>query len=1098
MRLLLLSAFFILSVNLKAQEKLVLVDLDSINAKVSQLSAENDYEGILTELDKINVNDTAYVASLIRKSYYLMALERYDDAIDSLDKGLNLSESDIRSSLYQNKGVSYFKQKNYEEAINALDEGLVHYPLNQSLLYNKAVVLEGQGKIKEAVELLEQVITISPFYSSAYIKLGSIYYNQERPAQALMAFNMALMLDPEDADAFSRLQAVNNMFRNPNESKRTPGLVLSEDDKAFEELDLIISNRLALNENYVVDTDLNYPLIKQNHALLSQISTIKGKGGFWDRKFIPFYKWIHTTGNFEKWSYTVSFSIENEDYKKVIEKNIPEIKEFIKSSYSQWMTILSEDNSSPFGDELVNFNYEGNPAYTGGIGQTNEAGKAAGPWQYFNSSGRLTTKGNYDLQEERVGEWQWYNEQFEIKEINNYEAGKMQNTATTYHPNGQLNIKVNYKDGELNGEYLRYNEKGALKEKKYFDNGQLSGTYYSYFDVGEELPEFKIEYREGKVQDTAREYQSTQHIYALMPFKNGLKQGRETHYFLNDSLAAEYNYVEGKLQGPYTIYYNNGSVSESGTYANDEFVGPYKSWYLDGTLQVDANYEEGKLNGSYTYFDTDGKKYYNYTYKNGDVIDYRYYAKDGSIIKEGKRRGGEFYYTGYTPLGIKESEGLYDVEGGKKGEWKFYHPTGYLTSEGNFKDNLTQGLYTGFYPDGTKEWEGNYVDDLLSGYYVTYHRNGKIRSQGGYKDGVEQGEWHTYYLDGSLRAINFYHKGQLHGKQKEYTVDQNLALISEFERGDLKSNQFYNRNGQVVQELKFKPAPDTTLITKHYNAEKYYEVSYKNGVKHGPATTYYFDGSVNNKGAFLNGVMHGTWEYFNEDGSPQMVLNYTLGELHGAFTRFHENGQIDDEYFYHYDEPEGILKSYYKDGTVYTITHHSSGKEHGRKEFYSPLGKLQMVRFYDYGRLIGYSYLDNEGKELPMIAIENQTAEIKTYYDNGKLARLMTYTNGLLEGQYKVYAYSGQILEEFNSHNDEYEGVKTSYYLNGQVKERAAYSYGELDGEYLKFYEDGTIREKNQYKNGIQIGPRELYDESGKKIKTQQFFNNEVYEQQTF
>ena len=449
MRILCLIIFLTAFCTSTAQEKLEIVDLQDINTQIATLAADNDYEGILLELDKINVNDTAYVSSLVSKSFYLMALERYSDAVDSLQKGLSLSKTDTRSSLYQNLGVSYFKQEKYDQAIETLDEGLQYYPLNHSLLYNKAIVLETQNKLVEAVKLLEKVITISPYYINAYIKLGSIYYKQEKPAQALMAYNLALILDPDGANAFSRLQGVNDMYRNANESKRTPGLELSPDDAAFEELNLILANRIALNEGYETGNELNFPLIKQNHAMLSQITAINGNGGFWDSKFLPFFKWIAETNNFDNWSYTISYSIEKEDFQKVIKKRTHEIKEFISTSFPKWTSLLAANNPSPFAKRNVNFNYDGEPLYTSAIGKINDAGNPEGLWLYFNDNGRQAIEANYDADGERTGIWKWFDENHNLKEKSSYLKGKPQDSTALYYDNGQPKVLARHLNGEL-------------------------------------------------------------------------------------------------------------------------------------------------------------------------------------------------------------------------------------------------------------------------------------------------------------------------------------------------------------------------------------------------------------------------------------------------------------------------------------------------------------------------------------------------------------------------------------------------------------------------------------------------------------------------
>ena len=84
------------------------------------------------------------------------------------------------------------------------------------------------------------------------------------------------------------------------------------------------------------------------------------------------------------------------------------------------------------------------------------------------------------------------------------------------------------------------------------------------------------------------------------------------------------------------------------------------------------------------------------------------------------------------------------------------------------------------------------------------------------------------------------------------------------------------------------------------------------------------------------------------------------------------------------------------------------------------------------------------------------------------------------------------------NHTNEYHGPKTSYYPNGNVKEKKEYLLGELHGKSIKYFEDGNIKEEANFKNDIQTGKATRYDKTGKKIKSEDYFNGKVYAQQIF
>lgn len=590
-----------------AQEKLPFIDFEEISQLATESSESGDYEKTLEIFDRINKNDSAYGSAMVSKSYYQMALKKYDEALKIIDKGLKKNYGDLNASFYVNKGVALLNQKKYTEANEAINAGIKSYPKNSLLWYNKGVSLENQGEIEKAVAAYQTAIVLNPFYKKAFLQLGNLCYKQERISQALMCFNMYLLLEPDADNAFTVLNSLDNIVKSKNVNSRDPNIMLSKDDEAFEEIDLVISNRIALNTNYKTGNEIDIALIRQNHALLQQLKDFSGNDGFWDTKFVPFYKWIQDNDYFDIFSYTIAYSIENKTFKPVIEKNVKDIPEFMELSKSKWSEIAQENKTEWYGntEELV---YSYTDDYVQAAGKMNDD-KTIGPWEFYNEHGRLTGKGNFDNQGKRQGEWNWFNEKGKIKETAVYSDGVLNGKYTRYYENERLEIDANYKDDNLSGEYKYYNDKGALTQKKYFKNGELDGLYTSYFNVGQELPEFKTFYEAGKIKDKLTEYYADGSIYSEMSYKQGKLNGNELKYHQNGELSTKANYVNGELAGSYKSFYSNGNPYEIGQSSNGYYDGSWKSFYDDGTIQSEYFYDEGDLDGIYKYYDYDGKIY---------------------------------------------------------------------------------------------------------------------------------------------------------------------------------------------------------------------------------------------------------------------------------------------------------------------------------------------------------------------------------------------------------------------------------------------------------------------------------------------------------
>ena len=1092
---LVLPFLFFYAINF-AQEKLPYIDFDDITKQVGVSSKSGDFNKTLEILNKINKNDSTYCSILVSKSYYLTSLKKYDEAIKMADNGLQKKCWDTHRAFFLNKSLALMNQKKYAKAIEVLDEGLKRFPKNSSLWYNKGVSLEYSGKIQEAIEVYQTTIELNPFYRKPYLQLGNICYKQELISQALMCYNMYLLIEPDADNAFNTLKSLNNLVKNKNVNTRNTDLRISVDDEAFEDIDLVLSNQIALNKNYNTGNDINIALIKQNHALLQQLQDFSGNGGFWDTKFVPFYKWIQDSGSFNIFSYTISYSIENENYKKIITKNVKDITDFIDLYKSKWTKIIQNKKMLWHGNQSdITFKY--NNGYVEAMGKT-ENERTVGEWEYYNSVGRLTVNGNFNASGNRDGKWTWFNQFGKISETAGYVDGKLKGEVLRYYENGKLEIDANYKDGNLDGEYRYYNNRGALTQKKYFEDGKLNGLYMSYFKVGEKLPEFNIQYENGEVKDKAIEYYSNGNIYSEMSFSDGNQHGPENKYYLNGKLSSEINYVNGELNGSYNTFHSNGNPMEVGQTLNGFYDGHWKSYYDDGILEIEYEYNRGELNGIYKYYDSDEKLHYEYEYRKDEIIAFKFFDKLGNIIKEGRKKGGEFYYTGFSPQGNITSEGLYDLKGGKEGVWKFYSTNGILTEQGEYRDNKVQGDNKTYYKNGNIKAITPYKNGVLSGYYVEYHKNGKMSSQGWYKNNNQHGEWRFYAIDGTLNTINFLHKGLLQGKQQYFSGAGKPSQTTEYLFGELMTDTYFDKNGKVFEQMNFDIGKSNYEIQyRHFNKKPSTKISYVNGIKHGPYTYFDYYGRKITSGEYLNGEQHGKWTWYHDNGAIARTSTYVAGQLHGEYLSFYDTGQPKSKYYYNYGSSEKTDIFYHQNGNIYTSTPFKNDNPHGRKESYSLSGKFQLVRFYDHGRLIGFSYLNKDSKELPMIPLKKESGKIRAYYDNGKVSREFEYKYGDLIGLYKEFYYTGQIAHETPYKQGEYHGTTKEYFSNGKLKKQKDYSLGSLHGKVTEFYENGTVKKEESYSNGIKDGVFKTYDKNGKIINEEIYFNDDIVESKT-
>ncbi len=1093
--LLLLTGFLSVS----AQEKIAHESGIEILKKASELVEQEKIDDAVKELQKISPNDSLYNESFVTISYYQMAQEKYEDAIATIDKGLQLDGShNSRLGFYINKGISYRNLKSYDLAKKTYLEGLKEFPRNYELYYNLAIVQQQLEEPQEVFASLMNTLESSPLHGNTMLFLGNMYRRQNKKAQALLLYNLYLLFSPDEENSFAVLKVANDMVNGlDGEGDIFP---ITSDDDVFETQNLIIESKLALQKEYEFSSDINIGFTRQTHAILGLLKEepFEGTSVFWSQKVIPFFNWIQENGYFDDLSYTTAYAIENEEYKKIIAKKVEDIKAFLPIAYQKWVDIIGANNTKEINGkkEAIAFDYA--EALISGEGAFAK-GEPTGPWTYYDSLGRVIAKGGF-VDGERSGDWEWYHPNGKLKEEGAYIKGLEQGTYQFYHDNGNKSLTVTFKDGKLDGNYLSYNVYGSPLEKRTYVNGDANGIRQHFFEADERLIKYEYIMKNNDYDGPFKEYYATGVLAQEITFKNGVKQGAEKVYHPNGQLASEANFVDGAYEGTYKTYHPSGKLNGTGTYVKGLNQGSYKSYYPNEILSEEVIYEKGELDGPYLSYDIDGKLLSNFLYRNGSIKEYTFFAKDGTVIESQKKKSGDLNYKGFMADGTRITEGLYDVKGGKMGLWSYYNKYGVLSDQGTYTEDESQGAYKVYYANGNLADINTYVDDVVTGYGASYYSFGQLKTQGYYNDeGTKDGFWYIYYPDGTIDTQNYYHKGELNGTQKYYDTSGQLSSEVFYTFGVALSETHYDQEGNITQKIdRFNTENDK--ITYHYSNGKVNSIfTYKNGMIHGDFVGYDFYGNLRAEGTYVNNDQQGPFKTYYPDGTLKFEENYTSGNLDGDYKIYYENGQLEDSYSYINGRLEGISLEYSEKGVKIGEATYVNNEAHGPRKFFGKeKGTLQLIRFYDQGKLIGYSYLDKEGKELPMIPLPNGTGKVTSYYPNGKIAREMIYEKGEIQGEYTAYYENGNLERKHTNVDDDYHGIAYTYFPDGTTKTETSYTYGYKQGLEKKYYPNGTIKQEINYKNDERSGKAHYYDEQGKKTKTEHYFDEEIVRSQTF
>ncbi len=247
---------------------------------------QKDYVSALAYAEKLVIS-RGEAKDWVQKGRCLNSLERYDEALVSYDRALELDAN--YQLVWANRGNVLDNLKRYDEALVSYDRALELDANYQWFWCMRGNVLENLKRYEEALESYDLAIELDANYQLAWALRGFLLENLKRYEEALVSYDRALELDANDKLAWSwRGDVLDNLKRyeealesydralelNANYqwawSKR--GDVL-DNLKRYEEALVSYDRALELNANYQwawsKRGDVLYNLERYDEALVS-------------------------------------------------------------------------------------------------------------------------------------------------------------------------------------------------------------------------------------------------------------------------------------------------------------------------------------------------------------------------------------------------------------------------------------------------------------------------------------------------------------------------------------------------------------------------------------------------------------------------------------------------------------------------------------------------------------------------------------------------------------------------------------------------------------------------------------------------------------
>ena len=330
---------------------------------------------------------------------------------------------------------------------------------------------------------------------------------------------------------------------------------------------------------------------------------------------------------------------------------------------------------------------------------------------------------------------------------------------------------------------------------------------------------------------------------------------------------------------------------------------------------------------------------------------------------------------------------------------------------------------------------------------MLYYKNGELIVPGFYEH-CENGTTGIYTRDGFLYMKLPYKNGKLNGKAKCY-YDKTKLVMWENNYVDDKlngKNFSYFRNGKIERF-------DTFVV----------------GVKDGLDRTYNEDGILIKEEIWKQNDKINV-KIFSNDGKPKQETNYKNGKKEGIERFYDENGCLEEESNYLNNKIDGLCKKYYPNGQVRHEAYFKNGLQKGKAIYYHDNGKIEQTTKFKNNKIVDGTY--------------------KAYYKDGKLKRIFTVKDDMLEGYDTCYYPNGQIKLTVPYHCDKEEGTVFKYHGNGNIKYEYNYTHGKLNGICKTYYKNGNIRSSIEYKNGLRDGFSIFYTKETSDVALKMLFIN--------
>lgn len=1052
-----------------------------------QCHDRESYDSALVFYNMVNPNDPNYAWACYEAGITLYGMEKLDEAEAKVREAIRLKFT--TPALYSTLGSILDDKGKPEEGIATIEAVYTQWPYNQNLLYNLGICYINAGKLKQAESVLLKNAKHFPFHARTHMALAKVNLLMGHTAEAYLAYNMASVMNPSSNYITEFEEALTGKMDSKIDFVTYPS-----NGAKWDELRWLLQSEISTNKEFKFPSKLDYLVTRQSYILFQKAAYDQADTSLYNQLYVRFFKNVINNDDFENLTF---YQFQN--------TNVPSVAPWIaknKASVIQFVGVSVKDIK----------NWRDN----GFVYQTNS--NTLGKYHYYNT-GALASIGEYlpELDSVKTGQWVFMNEQGGIREKGTFKNGEIEGEYKVYHDEGTLKQDLHYVNGELSGIARTFYSDGTPSGLYYFREGKRDGVCEFYNTSGVTVT--KEEYTKGSLNGTTTKNLISEAAISTISYKDDVADGPGSRKYLNGIVSEQFTYSNNNLEGQFKSFYKTGKLESEGNFKNDKRVGLWKNYHPNGQLKSEGNYNDsgnfvgvwkhydfngkleaiedsyvdGKLEGTRVDYFPNGSKNSVYTYKNDIAVELTNFDLGGKEKYHATTVNGMLLNKDFYPNGNLRLVGNLK-EGKRNGSWRFYNPSGILTSESTYVEGDLSGLQKSFYLNGALHTEYYCDSNKTNGISKEYYPNGKLKTQSWATNNLFEGPSYAYHLNGNLKYSGYFSEGTQVGSVKYYDYNgipyQERVFNSE---GIITSITNYNTQGNLVETIDL-PNGNGKCVQHFENGAIKSTNKYVMGLLMDTLTTYFPSGVIETQGSYLYNANHGALRNWDSNGKLTVEINYLLNDAEGNYKRYKNDILTYDENYIN-DQEVGTTKVYHNNGKLYKEIGWQNGERTGYSYYYSIDGALMYRLLLLDGSIVAFSYLGKDGKMVADIPVTALTGELVAYYPSGIVSARLNLKNGGFHGKRTENYSTGKKFRETEFIADDYQGVDAWYYPSGAQMEITNYVFDQENEAFKSYYENGKIKQEGNYYMGEKEGLWKSYDATGKLVEEVTYRNGSITEQ---